>query len=385
MASSYLNIVTFLLTTLTYYLTIKPNLTYEITSNGEQYKTYISNSYMYLAIYFLLVLIVQFFVNSSVISSMCGGSVSENMGAAGVYTFLPWTLIFGVLIIIITVYPGFKSAFSDVVGYFWVASSANKIITDLLVNPDLEKILNREDNDISRAEKDIATLLKKDGINVNQKVEKNINELIRELSAPYFIDNNNTDEEKSAQYDAFIGNKINKFLENDAMAKNPVVRDALNKEINQWAHIYFPNDMKDNNQKGGTKEQMQEAADLIIKICGNSSILINQIVPSNFDTYWNILKPLMKEKYQDDASRQTKDIKNDLFEVVVTRDNVGEAMWYIYTGVLLTAIVQLKITSRGCVSSQQTMEENYQKFKEAEKKAQEQKELATSTTYTITN
>ena len=30
----------------------------------------------------------------------------------------------------------------------------------------------------------------------------------------YFIDNNNTDEEKSAQYDAFIGNKINKFLEN---------------------------------------------------------------------------------------------------------------------------------------------------------------------------
>ena len=63
MASSYLNIVTFLLTTLTYYLTIKPNLTYEITSNGEQYKTYISNSYMYLAIYFLLVLIVQFFVN----------------------------------------------------------------------------------------------------------------------------------------------------------------------------------------------------------------------------------------------------------------------------------------------------------------------------------
>ena len=385
MASSYLNIVTFLLTTLTYYLTIKPNLTYEIASNGEQYKTYISNSYMYLAIYFLLVLIVQFFVNSSVISSMCGGSVSENMGAAGVYTFLPWTLIFGVLIIIITVYPGFKSAFSDVVGYFWVASSANKIITDLLVNPDLEKILNREDNDISRAEKDIATLLKKDGINVNQKVEKNINELIRELSAPYFIDNNNTDEEKSAQYDAFIGNKINKFLENDAMAKNPVVRDALNKEINQWAHIYFPNDMKDNNQKGGTKEQMQEAADLIIKICGNSSILINQIVPSNFDTYWNILKPLMKEKYQDDASRQTNDIKNDLFEVVVTRDNVGEAMWYIYTGVLLTAIVQLKITSRGCVSSQQTMEENYQKFKEAEKKAQEQKELATSTTYTITN
>ncbi len=319
MASSYLNIVTFLLTTLTYYLTIKPNLTYEIASNGEQYKTYISNSYMYLAIYFLLVLIVQFLVNSSVISSMCGGSVSENMGAAGVYTFLPWTLIFGVLIIIITVYPGFKSAFSDVVGYFWVASSANKIITELLVNQDLEKILNRNDD------------------------EEHAEFINRNATAPSIDD-----------FNAEPGIEMTNFKP---------------------------------NQKGGdsTKEQMQEAADLIIKICGNSSILINQIVPSNFDSYWNILKPLMKDKYQDESSPQTTDIKKELFEVVVTRDNVGEAMWYIYTGILLTAIVQLKITSRGCVSSPKTMEENYNKFLESEKKAQEQKELATSTTYTITN
>jgi len=319
MASSYLNIVTFLLTTLTYYLTIKPNLTYEIASNGEQYKTYISNSYMYLAIYFLLVLIVQFLVNSSVISSMCGGSVSENMGAAGVYTFLPWTLIFGVLIIIITVYPGFKSAFSDVVGYFWVASSANKIITELLVNQDLEKILNR-----------------------------------------------NEDEEHA------------EFIKRNATA--PSIDD-----FNAEPGIEMTNIKP--SQKGGdpTKAQMQEAADLIIKICGNSSILINQIVPSNFDSYWNILKPLMKDKYQDDASPQTSDIKKELFEVVVTRDNVGEAMWYIYTGILLTSIVQLKITSRGCVSSPKTMEANYNKFLESEKKAKEQKELATSTTYTITN
>ena len=296
MANSYLNIVTFLLTTLTYYLSIKPRLTYEITSNQDQYKKYTSNSYMYLAIYFLLVLIIQFIVNSSIISSMCGGSVTENMGAAGVYTFLPWTLIFGVLIIIITIYPGFKSAFSDVIGYFWVSSSANKIITELLVNQDLEKILNRPTTE-----------------------------------APTAVENSVA-------------------------------------------------------QTGGnpTKEQVQEAADLIIKICGNTSILINQIVPSNFDTYWNILKPLMKEKYQDEATPGTTQIKKELFEVVVTRDNIGEAMWYIYTGLLLTAIVQLKITTRGCVTSPKTMEENYNKFLESEKEAQTKKAVATSTTYTIT-
>jgi hypothetical protein len=283
MANSYLNIVTFLLTTLFYYLAIKPSYTYEISIDPTKQKEYKSSSYMYLAIYLLLVMVIQFMVNASIISSTCGGSITENMGAAGVLTFLPWTLIFGVLIVILTVYPGFKSAFSDVIGYFWVSSSANKVITELLVDP---------------------------------KIQKKMDE-----------DTTTTPEQKEA---------------------------------------------------------MMTAADTIIKICGNTSVLINQIVPSNFQSYWNILTPLLKPKYQTN-NPETEKIKNELFEIVVTRDNVGESMWYMYTGLLLTSLVQLKMTTRGCVSNPKTMEANYQKFKDAEQKANAQKELATSTTYTITS
>jgi hypothetical protein len=283
MANSYLNIVTFLLTTLFYYLAIKPSYTYEISIDPAKQKEYKSNSYMYLAIYLLLVIVIQFMVNSSIISSTCGGSITENMGAAGVLTFLPWTLIFGVIIVILTVYPGFKSAFSDVIGYFWVSSSANKVITELLVDP---------------------------------KIQKKMNE-----------DTTSTPEQKEA---------------------------------------------------------MMTAADTIIKICGNTSVLINQIVPSNFQSYWNILTPLLKPKYQTE-NPETEKLRNELFEIVITRDNVGESMWYMYTGLLLTALVQLKITTRGCVSNPKTMEENYQKFKDAEQKAKDQKALATGTTYTITS
>jgi hypothetical protein len=283
MASSYLNITTFLLSTLFYYLAIKPSFTYEVSIDPDKYKAYISSSYMYLAIYLLLVMVIQFLVNASIITSTCGGNITENMGAAGVFTFLPWTLIFGVLILIITIYPGFKSAFSDVIGYFWVASSANKIITELLVNPDIQK----------------------------------------------------------------------KIDENKETTKEQ-------------------------------KEAIQSAADAIIKICGNTSILINQIVPTNFNAYWNILRPLMKDKYQID-NPESLSIKKELFEIVVTRDNVGEAMWYMYTGLLLTSIVQLKITTRGCIQNPKTMEQNYQTFLDNEDKAKQQKDLATSTTYTITN
>ena len=283
MANSYLNILTFLLTTFFYYLAIKPSLTFDISSDPVKYKEYVSNNYMYLAVYFVLVIVIQFIVNASIISSTCGGNISENMGAAGFFTFLPWTLIFGILIIILIGYPGFKSAFSDVVGYYWVSTSANKIITELLVNPDVQNKIDSSDT------------------------------------------------------------------------KTPQQKEAL-----------------------------QSAADAIIKICGNTAILINQIVPSNFESYWGMLTPLMKEKYQT-VTQETQDLKNKLFDLVVTRDNVGEALWYIYTGVLITSIVQLKITTRGCVNNPKTMEQNYQKFLDKEKQSKEQQEIATSTTYTITN
>ena len=281
MTNSYLNIVTFLLTTIFYYLALKPSLPYSLYKDKEQYKSYVSNNYMCLAIYVLLVIMIQFIVNSSIISSTCGGNITENMGAAGVMTFIPWILIFGVLVVILTVYPGFKSAFSDVIGYYYVSGTATKLLTELLVNKDIEK----------------------------------------------------------------------------KMTEDP-------------------------NMTPEKKEALENAADVIIKICGNTSILINQIVPNNFEDYWSILKPLMKDKYKTDGPDSDK-MKNDLFEIVLTRDNVGEAMWYIYTGLLLTSIVQLKITTRGCQSNPKTMEANYQKFLQQEATVQQKKQNAAAT-YTVT-
>jgi len=303
MASSYLNIITFLLTTLFYYMALKPNYTYEMSTDPSKNKQYTTNSYMYLAIYFLLVMVIQFMVNASIITSTCGGSITENLGSSGVFTFIPWTLIFGVIAVILTIYPGFKSAFSDVIGYYWVYGSANKVITELLINRDVDKALK----------------------------------------------------------------------ESQSIEIKPVPPSA-------------PPLPPTGGYKGGaiSKEQVEEAADTIVKICGNTSVLINQIVPSNFNEYWRILTPLMKEKYQNDGPEATKK-KQELFELVVTRDNVGEAMWYIYTGLLLTSLVQLKMTTQGCSSNPQTMQANYQKFLASEKEAKAKNQLSTNKTYTITS
>jgi len=210
----------------------------------------------------------------NVISEKCGGSVTDNIGYAGMITIVPWTLIFGILMVILTIYPGFKSAFADVIGYYWVSSSANKLITELLVDRDVEHELSES--------------------------------------------------------------------------------------------------MKQTN-----KDELERAADTIIKICGNSAVLINQMTPHNFQHFWEILNPLKKKQYRKGSSNynEAESIKkrDELFELVVTKDNIGEAMWYLYTGILVTSVVQLKITTRGCANNVKTMEANYQKFKDDQKTSQDVK------------
>ncbi len=227
-------------------MSLKPTLSYAVYSNKTVYKSYISSSYMYLAIYVLLVILIQTAVNSSIITSKCGGTIAENIKTACGLTCIPWILMFGVLVVVLVIFPGFKSAFSDVIGYYYVSNSATKLITELLM-------------------------------------DKN-------------------DEQK--------------------LLEDPVA----------------------------TPEQQiafKAASDAIVKICGNTSIIINQIVPNNFDQYWSILTPLMKDKYKYDNLKIDK-MKNELFELVVSRDNIGEAAWYIYTGLLLTLIVQFKINNYEC-------------------------------------
>jgi hypothetical protein len=290
MANSYSNIVAFLLTTIGYYF-IKPRPTYDTINDPEKNKAYVSNNNLYLGIYLLLVVIIQFMVNASIISTTCGGSINENMGTAGVFTFIPWMLIFGAVIVVLILYPGFKSAFSDVIGYYYVSSSANELLTKLLIN-----------SDTTSSTSSTAT----------------------EQNTP---------------------------------------------------NLAIP-------QNGGDNQKLQNATDLIVKICGNTSILINQMSPENYNNFWNTLEPLMKPEYK---GNNGIDIKKALFELVVTKDNIGQAMWFIYTGLLLVSIVQLKITSRGCVVSPKTMQANYAEFQKQEAAAQEQAALATSTTYTVTN
>lgn len=280
--NSIANLFAFVLATVIYYLGIKPVLTLERMSNIDAYKEYNKSVYLGLALFFLIILLSQFLLNIAGITTKCGGNVKDNLGPAAIATFLPWIFMFGLVVVALILFPGIKSAFSEVIGYLIISSSANKILGDLLIQTEVQSILAE--------------------------------------------DKNHTAEEKNG---------------------------------------------------------LQNAAQVIMNIMTNPSLLINQIVPLNFTQFWTTLQPLMKDKYKDDNSPETIDMKNKLFSLVSTRDNVGEALWFIYTGLIVTSFVQLNINSKGCVTSPAQMEKNYQDFLDQEEQAEQDRKAKTSTTYTV--
>lgn len=283
MNSSYISVFVFIIITIIYYTILKPKLTYEKLKSSEssdEMSNYSSANNTALVIYMILVLISQLVINIGYIINTCGGDIASNIGAGFLITLIPWVFIFGLLVSMLIIFPGFKSAFSNVIGYFCVSGSANDVLTQLLINPDIENTMKQE---------------------------------------------NITEEDK---------------------------------------------------------KKYQSIADSIIKICGNTSIIINQIVPENFLESLATLSPLMKPEYQEDNSDSIQ-LKQKLLNTVLIRDNIGEALWYINTAILVTSVVQYNIAVRGCNKDLKSIQEQQANFEQQQAAIKLQNERATSTTYTM--
>lgn len=270
-----LSLSSFIILTFVYCIKLKSRMTFAIFNDDKSLAELKKFEHYSLAGYFALVIISQISLNVMSMYFKCGGDFIDSLTNATSLTILPWSLIFGVVIITIMIFPGFKSAFSDVIGYFYISSKANELLNTLLV-------------------------------------DKNI---------------------------------------------------------------------RMDNLQPSEKDKMKDAADLVMKIYGNTSILINQIVPSNYIQMWDQMRILRKPEYQDDNNEKTKALKEQLFGLVVTRENVGEAMWYIYTGILIISLVKMNIETRGCSSNIDVMETKYKQFLSKEDDKMKQTNLGSKVVY----
>lgn len=253
----------------------KPALTLNDLTNEGISQDYYSRNMKSLAFYLGVVVVSQLFLNIGYLMAKCGGSLDKNIGAAALFTFIPWILIFGVMLAVLIIFPGFKSAFSDVIGYYVVAGGANDIFGSILMGTDL-------------------------------------NEMIEQTS--------------------------------------------------------------DQNEKA----KLTTAAEAIIKICGNKSILINQMNPDNFLNIWNTLEPLMIKSLDPQVLAEQQ---KNLLNLVVLKDNIGEAFWYVYTAILISSIVYYNLATRGCVKSIDQIKSDHDAYIQQQEAAAEKEKLNSSTTY----
>jgi len=257
----------------------KPSLTVADLETAELQADYHSKTIKSLVFYLGMVVASQFFLNIGYLIAKCGGSINNNIGSAAIFTFIPWILIFGVMLAVLLIFPGFKGAFSDVIGYYIVAGKANNILSSLLKTTDFDEVIKHT---------------------------------------------NNPEE----------------------------------------------------------KEKLSKTADALTKILGNKGILINQMNPENFLDIWNMLIPLMKPDAELPADDKTK-FKQDLLNMVVLKDNIGEGLWYIYTAILISSIVYYNLATRGCVKDVNQIKADHDEYIQQQEAAAEQEAINNSTTYTI--
>ena len=274
------NIFIFVLVTIAYYVFLKPSFSLADAENMSSITAVLSNQKWMSLIYFLAVVTIQVIINAIAIVNRCGDSSASNIFSAFTMTIVPWIFIFGIMMGFVMVYPGMKSAFSDVIGYLAVSYSANKLVTELLVDTDIEEQMGDEGMDES------------------------------------------------------------------------------------------------------TKSSMRTAAQTIVRILGNMSVLINQVVPANFSSFWKTLIPLMKPKYKNSLDGQeTQKLQQQFLTLSLVRDNVGEACWYIYTGVFVIFLVQSYIIGYKCDVDPRIMNEKYDEYLAKQKKEEEKEAQANSVKY----
>ena len=227
----------------------------------------------------MFIIFFQLLFNISSMSTKCNTTWGEiDLGYVFLLTLGSWIAIIGILIATLIYFPKMKSPFADVIGYFIVANSANKLLADMLVNTDVDDKMNNISDDTK-------------------------------------------------------------------------------------------------------KQSMQGAAEAVVKMLGDVSILINQIVPSNFVSYWdNLLTPLIKPTL---SSEDILAKKQELFNLVILRDNVGEACWYIYTAILLISIIGYKISNKPCELDPKVANAKYAAYLDKQQKDNKANANANSVTYTL--
>lgn len=227
-----LSIFSFIILTI-FYFTLTTFGKLDITMdmlNTNQITIYNSLNFFRLIIYFVILLLVQYNINIKELSNNYG--VKQHLKI-----IFPWLLIFGVFIIILTIFPDIVRVFSGTIGLSYILNNGVYILNQILMNPsDFDELKNSFD---------------------------------------------------------------------EGTIRNVTLTEDISNMINQ-----------------------------------NKDILLEQLTPLNFNNMFNMLSPIIRTDINID------EYKEDLLDLIVTKNNIGMFIWYIYIGLFTIYVVYLNIRKK---------------------------------------
>ena len=156
------------------------------------------NKLIYTLIYFLLVVIGEFFISVAITKSSCG---YPQFYTAFIMTLIPWIIIFLLLCSLLMVFPGWLRPFSNTFGYaITLLAGINKVMNKIL-KPNVKNSADTEEN--KAIQESLALIYQNRSLMINEITRTNFNDFwitMKALMKP----NENTNENKQALFKMIV-------------------------------------------------------------------------------------------------------------------------------------------------------------------------------------
>ena len=292
------------------------------------------------SIYILLLVVGSYFINASISKAMCTQSIQWSYVL--MITLLPWIIIFISLYVMLKLFPGWISPFSNTIGY--------SIIGFLGIDKTYEAIFKT-----SAEESDKNSEVVKAIANMNSNKSKFINQI-------------STDVEEFKNF----------FINMPELLKDGIFKQA--QEIIIPRELEQPQTMTRGEGEGEGRETYGGKA-LVLKarsyISKKTHLYKKNLKGGGGDGDDSVSPDLLSE-----AGEPRETIKNPLltlYQLLIIKQVIGKIVWYVLAGILISSISYNLVINMACEKSLEEIQKDFETAREEQSTALQYSDVNTRT------
>jgi hypothetical protein len=259
--------------------------------------------------YIIFVVVGEYFINLTLTQQMCGVA---QWRTTMFITLIPWIMIFGVLQVFITMFPGWTGPFSNTFGY---------LVAKLMGLPDLmKKILAEPDKNIPESVRALESIQRDNSLFINE-----------------------------------LYTEPRKILLGQADNDGNLIIDKATKTYIRADDQYISDNKPTANAVDAAGKPIYER--------------------EKYEKAWQKLEDgKIIKKFSNNDERAS--MMDKLYHFVQMKYTISEYVWNLLTGFLVTSISYNYILNTGCAKSPQEMKERYDRYEAEEEKKRKDKNAA---------